>query len=65
MDKEKLPRVKLVGEDGNIYSIVGRASRALRKAGLSAKIEEMCARVSKAKNYDEALGIVTEYVEPY
>jgi hypothetical protein len=30
---EYKPEVRLVGEDGNAFSILGRVSKALRKAG--------------------------------
>lgn len=32
---QKRPRVKLVGTDGNAFSIIGKVSSALRKAGYS------------------------------
>lgn len=63
-DKMKKPTVKLLGEDGNIFVISGKARNALKKAGLEEQGNEMINRVFKAKDYDEALRIVMEYVEP-
>ena len=40
-----------------------KLSAALKKAGLRDKAEEMAARVFKAGSYEEALGIMQEYVE--
>lgn len=57
------PKMNLVGEDGNIYAILGRASKLLRQAGQGDHAEEMTARVTSSHSYYEALGIVSEYVE--
>lgn len=39
MSKTMVP-LKLVGEDGNAFSILGRASKALRRAGMSNLFDE-------------------------
>ena len=57
------PKMKLLGEDGNIFAIMGRASRLLKSCGQGDKAKEMCDRVTASKNYSEALSIVSEYVE--
>ena len=59
------PRVQLVGEDGNIFSIVGAAARALRRVRHADQATEMSNRVFAAHSYHEALGIVQEYVEAF
>ena len=53
--------VKLVGEDGNAFSIMGRVSRALRRAGMPEKAEEYLARAT-AGDYDHLLAVTLEYV---
>lgn len=60
--KEK-PKMNLIGEDGNIFSIMGRASGLLKEAGQKAEAEEMIGRVTSSGSYDEALRIISEYVE--
>jgi hypothetical protein len=35
---ETKPTVKLVGEDGNVFSILGRVKQALRRAGQTRNI---------------------------
>ena len=60
--KEK-PKMDLIGEDGNIFAIMGRASGLLKEAGQKAESEEMIGRVTSSGSYDEALGIISEYVE--
>ena len=54
------PKLKLSGHDGNIFSILGDASRLLRCAGMSEQANEMADRVHKSGNYYEALGIISE-----
>jgi len=53
---------KLVGENGNVFAILGRASRALKRACRRGDAAEMRARALRANSYDEALAIVCEYV---
>jgi glutamate mutase epsilon subunit len=57
------PRCKLIGEDGNIFNLMGIASRTLKKAGMKDKADEMVDKITKSKSYDEALSIIMEYVE--
>lgn len=57
------PKMRLVGMDGNIFAIMGRASNLLRQAGLGDQVKEMTDRVQNSGNYYRALGIISEYVE--
>lgn len=57
------PKMELLGHDGNIFSIMGRASRLLKQAGMREKANEMFNRVTNSGSYDEALCIISEYVE--
>lgn len=61
--KQPRPKIKLLGHDGNIFSILGDAAKLLRRAGMSGQANEMADRVYKSGNYYEALGIISEYVE--
>lgn len=61
--KKQRPKMNLIGEDGNIFAILGRASRLLRENGQADKAKEMHDRVCRSRNYTEALHIVSEYVE--
>ena len=56
-------KVRLVGEDGNAFAILGRTKRALRGAGASP--EEIAAffREATAGDYDQLLGTVLRWVE--
>ena len=57
------PKMKLAGQDGNIFSILGRASRLLKEKGQPEQAKEMCSRVCQSDNYYKALNIISEYVE--
>jgi hypothetical protein len=55
--------VRLVGEDGNAFAILGRTKRALQHAGASA--EDVAAFIGEATagTYDELLATVMRWVE--
>lgn len=57
------PDCPLIGQDGNIFNLMGIASRTLRQSGMSEQATEMCSRITEtAGSYSEALGIIGEYV---
>lgn len=60
--KERL-QMPLEGMDGNIFAILGTASKLLKRNGQSAEAKEMFGRVTSSGSYEEALGIISEYVE--
>ena len=57
------PRMQLVGQDGNVFSILARANKLLQANGQGQEAKEMIARVQKSENYYQALHIISEYVE--
>ena len=58
------PRVKLVGENGNVFNLMAICARALRKAGMWNEASEMSLKIiKKANSYDEALAIMMEYCD--
>jgi len=61
-NKHAKPDCPLIGENGNIYNLVGIASRTLKRNGLSDEASEMSEKVFGSGSYDEALGIIGEYV---
>lgn len=66
LQKQEVPKpdCRLAGEDGNIFNLIGVASRALRKCGLDAQAEEMRQRImgGECHDYNEALYMIGEYV---
>ena len=57
------PEVKLIGENGNIYNLVGIAIKALRRNGMPTEAKNMQDKVLKSGSYEEALTIIHEYVD--
>ena len=60
--EQKKPDCKLIGEDGNIFNLMGIASRILRQNGMAEEAVEMRDRIRASGSYDEALCIIGEYV---
>lgn len=56
------PDCALIGQDGNVFNLVGIASRTLRRNGMARQAEEMTDRVFASGSYHEALNIIGEYV---
>ena len=63
LNRPKKPKMQLIGQDGNIFAIMGRASRLLKNSGQGEKAKEMRDRVMSCDNYQKALNIISEYVE--
>ena len=57
------PKCPLIGQDGNIFNLMGVASNTLKRNGLPDKAKEMCERITSSESYVEALSIIDEYVE--
>ena len=57
------PRVALIGADGNIFNLIGLASRTLEKTGHREASKEMTNRIMQCDSYDSALQIIMDYVE--
>lgn len=60
--EQKKPDCKLIGEDGNIFNLMGIASKILRQNGMAEEAVEMRDRIRASESYDEALCIIGEYV---
>ena len=56
------PDCELIGQDGNIFNLMGIASRSLKQSGLKTEAKEMCDRVMSSESYSEALSIIGDYV---
>lgn len=57
------PVAPLIGADGNIFNLMGIASRTLRQAGHGDRADEMWKRVTQSGEYYKALPVIGEYVE--
>lgn len=56
-------QVRLVGEDGNAFAILGRTKRALQQAGASPDDVAAFLREATAGNYDHLLATVLRWVD--
>ena len=57
------PTVKLVGEDGNAFSIMGRVKQSLRRAGADKEYIDKYLKDAISADYDHLLAVSMEYVE--
>lgn len=60
--EKKKPNCKLIGEDGNIFNLMGIASKTLRQNGMAGQAVEMRDRICASGSYGEALCIIGDYV---
>lgn len=58
----KKPSCPLIEQDGNIFNLMGIASRTLREHGMAEEAKEMYQRITQSESYGAALNIIGEYV---
>lgn len=63
-DSPQKPQAPIIGADGNIFNLLSIAKKALLDDGQGKRATEMQNRVFKSKSYEQALGILMEYIEP-
>lgn len=61
-ETKKKPRVKLIGEDGNSFAILGKVKRALIKAGMHEEAERYIQEAT-ASDYNNLLAVTNRYVD--
>jgi hypothetical protein len=57
------PKVKLIGEDGNAFMILGKVIRALRKAGYPQAEIDRYREAATSGTYDHLLATTMEWVD--
>lgn len=57
------PPCKLIGEDGNVFNIIGKVTRTLKSAGQRESANEFTKKAFECGSYDEVLRLVMDYVE--
>lgn len=60
--EQKKPDCPLLGTDSNIFSLMGLASKTLKRNGMAEQAKEMCDRITSSGDYNKALCIIGEYV---
>lgn len=63
INQEKKPKCKLTGTDGNVFALAGIVGEVLRKAGLAEKAKEFSSKLFQCHSYDEALCLISDYVD--
>ncbi len=57
------PTVKLIGQDGNAFAIMGRVKRALRRAGADKEYIDKYLSEATSGDYNHLLAVSMEYVD--
>ena len=62
--QQEKPDCPLIGADGNIFNLIGIASRTLKENGMGEQAETMRQRITggECHSYEEALMIIADYV---
>ena len=63
MEAKTKIEVKLVGENGNVFNIIGKVAKALERGGHPELAKEYKEKCFKAESYDEVLQLTCQYVE--
>jgi hypothetical protein len=63
MTDETRPSLKMVGEDGNAFAILGRAHRAARKAGMPEEQWKAIQAEATAGDYDHLLQTMLKHFD--
>ena len=65
VEKRVKPFCKLIGEDGNVFNLLGIVSKTLKRAGYKKEAEEVSKRAWECESYDKALQLFMDYVDVY
>lgn len=57
------PEAKVIGEDSNVFNLIGICRRALIRSGQKEKAEQMAKEVMASESYHHALKIMSKYCE--
>ena len=60
---EQRPKVRLIGEDGNAFSILGTVSKALKSAGADQEYIDQYLKKAMDGDYNHLLGVTMEYID--
>ena len=64
-DAEQKPKLKLVGQDGNAFMVMGLAQRAAKKAGWTKEEFDKFLEECQSGDYNHLLATVQEHFEVY
>lgn len=55
--------VKLIGESGNAFAIMGKVLQEMKRAGVSKEIQDAYKNEARSGDYDNLLRVTMDYVE--
>ena len=55
--------VQLVGQNGNVFNLMGIVIRALRSNGFGDEVDDFVSEVTSSKSYHEALAVMMQWVD--
>ena len=61
-ETKRKPRVKLIGEDGNVFNILGRVKSALREAGMDTEADAFLKEATSG-DYQNVLRCAMKYCD--
>lgn len=62
LNEEGVPMVKLIGTDGNSFALLGKVRQALKRAGMSDKIDQMTKEATSGDR-DNLLQVLMQYCD--
>jgi len=57
------PECRLIDTDGNIFAIIGKVSKTLKRAGQPEKAKDFSNKAFQCDSYDEVLQLCFKYVD--
>lgn len=62
LSERRKPDCQLIGQNGNIFNLMGIAARTLRENDMADQAKEMLNKVTSSGSYEEALMVIGDYV---
>jgi hypothetical protein len=63
IEPKERPKVKLIGQDGNVFFILGSVAKALKKAGADKEYIDQYLNKAMDGDYNHVIGTTMEYVD--
>ena len=63
MSKNLKPKCKLIGQDGNVFNIIGLVRKELVNAGLKDQANEFKSKAFASHSYEDVLTLCSDYVD--
>lgn len=63
MERKTKLKVKLIGEDGNVYYLLGKAQQVLKRAGYDKDFINEFIKEATSGDYNHAIATIDNYME--